>query len=151
MGGLTMLRTVGFIFAIKSALLRTGTTRDGPTTSSISFALQHESRTKVTTSAGDDLTEYVWTLEVNDTDVFNDKVAAKGAIGYLVAREDEGRCSASAAIGKATFDRLLTTLESGRMPSQVSFDVTGLQYGKNFEGLDKVWDVEHDDTLITES
>jgi hypothetical protein len=146
-----MSDTVILIFKATSATLHTGFSKELSNTPSISYRLEHERRQKVSTASGVDLTDLEWTMQVNAMDKFNDYAEKEGGIGvmsYWGRDEDEdGRCYISVAIGEATFERLFG---AGGIPTQIMVHVRGLEYGKDYEGADKIWPLANKGSIVTE-
>jgi len=109
--------------------------------SSISFNVEHVFGQTIKTTAGDDLTASNWAVQVHEGETYNDYAERKGGMGVLVYDDRRG-CFVDAAVGKSTFERLLTALESGRMPQYMSVTILGLTYGAGWESMERVWDIE---------
>lgn len=143
------------IFRSKHASVRLGVNdAAGAQTRSICLAVALEPRQDVQTADKRSLRSVQWTIELLDTEQFNEAATKEGAIGFLsylpeLKTEDNyspESCAASVAVDKRTFNSLFDVLIAGCLPDWLSVSVKGMTYGGDSDyspyGLKKIWDAQ---------
>jgi len=90
---------------------------------SIQFEIELNESKAIKSSSGKNLSTRSWTLAVSPNAEFNDFASSMGGIGVFISRGN-----ISAALGRASFQRLLDCINSGRVPRSVEVEVIGMNY-----------------------
>jgi hypothetical protein len=136
-------------FWIKQLSFHLGATLEGPESRSISVVVELRADQYVRTPDKRSLHDAKWSIRLLEFDAYHEEPESEGNIGYLSYLPEiksdydvmAESCSASVALDHATFQSLLDTLLSGRLPDWISLNIKGLTFGGAPDGSEKIWDI----------
>jgi hypothetical protein len=94
------------------------------------------------------LREILWAIYFVEGSAYNEGATTQGSIGLIRYNKEQGRldthlpesCYINVALRPELFSSLLTAVQSGRVPDQITVWVKGLKYGWEPDGSGKIWD-----------